>query len=68
MFGNNRREFLILLPKHLTKCKSDQMSLSLPKKWIVVVAIPSYSSVDCPCFLRELSPILGAMLPLASTP
>ena len=50
------------------RCKSDQMSLSLPKKWIVVVAIPSYSSVDWSCFLRELSPILGAMSPLASTP
>ena len=30
MFGNNRREFIISLPKN-PKCKSDQLSLSLLK-------------------------------------
>ena len=50
MFGNNGlREFAISLPKQ-PKCKSEQMSLSLLKTWIVAITSLSSFSVDYRCF------------------
>ena len=49
---NNGREFVIWL-------------LKLLKKRIVTVSILSSFSVFCQCYLRGLSPIFGAMLPVA---
>ena len=50
MFGNNGlREFAISLPKQ-PQCKSEQMSLSLFKTWIVAITSLSSFSVDCRYF------------------
>ena len=43
MFKNNEREFVISLPKQ-PKCKREQMSLSLPKKWNITVPILFFPS------------------------
>ena len=51
MFGNNGRKFVILLKQ--LKCKSEQMSLSLLKKWFVAVAILSFFSVTQLLVLSE---------------
>ena len=45
-----------------------KMLLSLLKKWTVAGTILFSFSVNCQCFLRELSQVFKAMLPVASTP
>lgn len=65
MFGNNRTESVILLPKQ-PKGESKRMSLSL-LKWILPNTILSFFSVDCRWFLGGLLPVFEAMLPVAST-
>ena len=37
-------------------------------KWIVTISIISSFCIDCWCFLRRLSPVSKAMLPVTSTP
>ena len=71
---NNRKSSEIMEERTLLfcllkqpKCKSEQTSLSQLQKWIIAVTIFSSFSVDCQCFLRGLSPVFRAMLPVAST-
>ena len=71
---NNRKSSEIMEERTLLfcllkqpKCKSEQTSLSQLQKWIIAVTIFSSFSVDCQCFLRGLSPVFGAMSPVAST-
>lgn len=45
-----------------------KMLFSLLKKWTVTSTILFSFSVDCRCFLRELSLVFKAMLPVASKP
>ena len=42
------------------KCKSEQMSPSVFKKW--------FATANCQCFLRGLSPVFWTMSPITSTP
>ena len=46
----------------------EKMLFSLLKRWTVAGSILFSFSVDCRCFLRELSPVFKAILPVASTP
>ena len=71
---NNRKSSEIMEERTLLfcllkqpKCKSEQTSLSQLQKWIIAITIFSSFSVDCQCFLRGLSPVFRAMLPVAST-
>ena len=45
-----------------------KMLFSLIKKWTVAGTILFSFSVDCRCFLRELSPVFRATLSVPSTP
>ena len=68
MFGNIGKKFIICYLLKQPKCKSEQMSLSLLRKWFVAVAILSFFSINCWCFLRGWIPVFGAMLQVPSTP
>ena len=70
---NNRKSSEIMEERTLIFCCRNSQNAKVNRrcfhnfKNVVTVTIFSSFSVDCQCFLRGLSPVFGAMSPVAST-